>query len=87
MKKDDFIKQGEFLFGVLLELDRRYNLTTNEDIQNLLKEEIKRSNKLKMDLLNYQMRLEGFLSERISGIFYEKHFQKIYEIPVVNVGS
>ena len=40
-----------------------------------------------MDQLNYQSRLEGFLSDRISGIFYEKHFQKIYEIPVINVGS
>ena len=86
MKKDDFIKWGEFLYGVLLELDRRYNLTTDEDIKNLMREEIKHNNKIGMNQLDYQSRLEAFLSERISGIFYEKHFQKIYEIPVINVG-
>ena len=84
MKKDDFIQWGEFVFGVLLELDRRYNLTTDEDIKNLMREEIRKSGR-KMDL-DYQSRLEAFLSERIGGIFYEKHFKKIYEIPFVNVG-
>ena len=40
-KKEDFIKWGEFVFGVLLELDRRYNLTTDDDIKNLLIKESK----------------------------------------------
>ena len=84
MKKDDFIQWGEFVFGVLLELDRRYNLTTDEDIKNLMREEIRKSGR-KMDL-KYQSRLEAFLSERIGGIFYEKHFQNVYEVPVINVG-
>ena len=85
MKKDDFIKWGELVYGVIIELDRRYNLTTDEDIKNLMREEIKKSRR-KMDL-NYQRRLEGFIVERIGGIFYEKNFQKIYEVPVINVNK
>ena len=85
MKKDDFIKWGELVYAVILELDRRYNLTTDEDIKNLMREEIKKSRR-KMDL-NYQRRLEGFIVERIGGIFYEKNFQKIYEVPVINVNK
>ena len=85
MKKDDFIKWGELVYAVILELDRRYNLTTDEDIKNLMREEIKKSGrKLELD---YQSRLEGFIVERIGGIFYEKHFQKVYEVPFINVNK
>jgi hypothetical protein len=31
----------------------------------------------------FQRRIEGFLSERIGNIFYERHFKKIYEIPTL----
>ena len=76
MKKEDFIKWGEFVFGVLLEFDKRYNLTTGNDISNLIIKEGKKINKT----LNiaYQSRLEGFLSERIGNIFYARHFKKAY---------
>lgn len=84
MKKDDFIKWGDFVFGILLELDKRYNLTTDEDIKNLIREEIKKSRR-KMEL-DFQSRLEGFILERLSMIFYEKNFPKRYEIPIVNIG-
>ena len=36
MKKEDSIKWGDFVFGVLFEFDRKYNLTTDEDIRNLI---------------------------------------------------
>jgi hypothetical protein len=79
MKKEDFIKWGEFIFGVLFEFDRRFNITTDEDIRNLLIKEEKESNKsLNID---YQSRLEAYLAERLSNFFYERHFKKIYEIP------
>ena len=86
MKKDDFIKWGELVYAVILELDRRYNLTTDEDIKNLMREELKNST-LKMSELDYQSRLEGFIVERIGGIFYEKHFKNIYEVPAINVNE
>ena len=79
MKKEDFIKWGEFVFGVLLEFDRRYNLTTDEDIRKLIIKEAQTKN------LNiaYQSRLESFLLERIGIIFYERHFKKVYEINTI----
>ena len=82
MKKEDFIKWGEFVFGVLFELDRRYNLKTDEDIRNLIiKEAIQLNKSLEV---NYQRRIEAFLSERISNIFYERHFKNKYEIPTLD---
>ena len=81
MKKDDFIKWGEFVFGVLIELDRRYKLKTDKDIRKLIIKEVKKSNKqLNID---FQSRLEFFLSERIGIGFYERHFKKVYEIPTL----
>ena len=41
MKQEHFIKWVEFVFGVLLEFDRKYNLTTDEDIENLIRKERK----------------------------------------------
>ena len=82
MKKEDFIKWGDFVFGVLLEFDKRYNLTTDNDISKLIIKESKRLNK-KFNVL-YQSRLEGFLCERIGNIFYQRHFKKVYEIPTLD---
>ena len=81
MKKEDFIKWGEFVFGVLLELDKRYNLTTDNDISKLIKKEAKKLNR-KLNI-HYQSRLEAFLSEIIGNIFYQSHFKKVYEIPTI----
>ena len=82
-KKEDFIKWGEFVFGVLLELDRRYNLTTDDDIQNLLIKESKEA-KIKFDI-DYQTRIQGFLMERIGNIFYDHHWKKRYELETVDI--
>jgi hypothetical protein len=80
MKKEDFIKYGKFVFGVLLEFDRRHNLNNDKDIKNLIESENKKiGNKIDED---YQSRQEGFLMERISSIYYSFKFKKSYEIPV-----
>jgi len=79
MKKKDFIKWGDFVFGVLFEFDRKYNLTTDEDIRNLIIKEVK----YKRLNVYYQSRLQGFLIERISNIFYRRHFRKVYEISTI----
>ena len=42
MKKNDFIKWGDFVYGIILELDKRYNLTSDNDIKKLMSEEIKK---------------------------------------------
>ena len=78
MKKEDFIKWGEFVYGVVLELDKRYNLTSDEDIKKLITVEF---NKYKPEYnIDYQSRLEGFLIERLSNVFFRKRFKKTYEI-------
>lgn len=80
MKKNDFIKYGDFVFGVLLEFDKRHNLKNDNDIRKLIKYEIKNLKKKKN--LDYQCRLEGFLMERISSIFYQYKFKKIFEMKI-----
>ena len=82
-KKEDFIKWGEFVFGVLLEFDRRYNLTTDDDIKNLLIKESKEA-ETKFDI-DYQIRIQGFLMERIGNIFYDHHWKKRYELRTVDI--
>ena len=82
-KKEDFIKWGEFVFGVLLELDRRYNLTTDDDIKKLIMKEPKVIEQ-KLNI-NYQSRLQAFLMERIGYIFYEHQWKKKYELPTVDI--
>ena len=82
-KKEDFIKWGELVFGVLLELDNRYNLTTDDDIKKLIMKEPKVIEK-KLDI-DYQSRLQAFLMERIGYIFYEHQWKKRLELPTVDM--
>ena len=79
MRKNDFIKWGDFVYGVLFELDRRYNLTCDDDIKKLMVEEVKK-HKTKRPEPDYQSRLEGFVIERLGNIFFDRHFTKIYEL-------
>ena len=80
MRREDFIKYGEFIFGVLFEFDRRQNLKNDKDVKNLIISEIKRTRK--RSSVNYQSRQEGFIMERIANIFYDYHFKKILYIPI-----
>ena len=80
MRQEHFIKWGEFVYGVLLEFDRRYNLTTDKDIENLIRKE--RINNINVES---QSRLEGYLMERISNIFYDRFFDKRYEMETVHL--
>ena len=78
MKKNDFIKYGEFVFGVLLEFDRRHKINNDNDIQIFIESEGK-----KMDnktCVSCQDRQEGYLMERISNIFYDYQFTNALEI-------
>ena len=82
MKRDDFIKYGEFVFGILMEFDKRHNLTNDNDIQIFIKTQLIKIGKKKYNL-NYQSRQEGFIMERISNIFYAHHFKRKYQIPII----
>ena len=72
MKKNDFFKYCEFIFDVLFEFDKRNNLTSDKDVLDFAKKSYNISSQY-----YYQSRLQGFLAERISNIFYHKHFKKI----------
>jgi len=90
MKKDDFIKWGDFVYSILLELDRRFNLTSDEDTRNSVEKEIEKikgnlkpyESKQKLDL-NFQRRMQGFVMERLTNVFYDKYFKNRYELNVV----
>jgi len=79
MKSEDFIKYGNFVFTILNEFDKKNNLITDEDIKNYVLK-MKKNKKRKIYKIEYQRRLQGFLLERISNIFYNYHFKKIYQI-------
>ena len=74
MKNEDFIKYGEFIFGVLFEFDRRHKIENDDDIKNLIQMKIKKID-TKFES-NYQFRQEGFLMARLSTIFYNSYFKK-----------
>lgn len=78
MKKDDFFKYCEFIFDILFEFDKRYHFKTDEDV-------LKYTTKIFSDKKKVyrQSRLDGFLAERLSNIFYNKHFKKIKEYKIV----
>ena len=59
----------------LFEFDRRHNIKNDNDIQNLIVWEIKKTRE--RTNVVYQCRQEGFLMERISSIFYDYKFKKI----------
>ena len=84
MKKEYFLKYGEFLFGVLMEFDRRHNLKTDNDLENFIIHEIAKTKKKNANV-SYQRRVEAFLSERISQIFYDYHFKNPMQIGVVKL--
>ena len=85
MKSDDFIKYGNFVFTILFEFDKKHNLKNDDDVINYVKKVNKfKKNKNKefktyKDFIDFQSRLEGYLLERLSNIYYYHHFKNIYE--------
>ena len=83
MKSVDFLKWGEFIYPIMNEYDKRHNISNDSDVKNYIvrvweKYETKELN------IDYQRRLEGFVVERLSNIFYNYHFKKKHEINVIN---
>ncbi len=72
MKKEDFFNYCEFMFDILFEFDRRNNFTSDGDMLDYAKQFFHRPSRY-----YYQSRIHGFLSERISNIFFRKYFKRI----------
>ena len=83
MKRNDFIEYGDFVFGVLFEFDRRNNLNNDYDIKNFIKKNFLKETENDTLKINYQSRLEGFLLERLTNIYYNFKFKNIYEINTI----
>ena len=81
MRKEDFFKYCSFIFDILLEFDRRHNFTTQYDIINYVR------TYFPDDEIAYQMRLEGFLAERLSTIFFKHNFKNIKFFEVKTIES
>ena len=72
MKKEDFLKYCEFMYDILFEFDKRNGYKSDGDLLKYSKTLYKNE-----DMQLYQSRLQAFLSERISNIFYYHHFKRI----------
>ena len=72
MKKYDFYNYCKFMYDILFEFDKRHNFSSDEDILNY---SCKYFNN--REEYYYQSRVESFLSERISNIFFKQYFKKI----------
>ena len=72
MKKEDFFEYCKFMFDILFEFDKRNNFSSDKDVLDYL-------NKIYNNIEDsyIQLRLQAFLSERISNIFFHHHFKKI----------
>ena len=78
MKIEDFYKYCEFMFDILFELNKKYNFKTDYDVLQYSKKFFKDTK-----TAIRQSRIYGFLSERLSNIFYNKHFKRIKEIKIL----
>ena len=79
MKKGDFFKYCEFIFDTLFEFDRRHNFISDKDVFNYL------NNYYPKYIISRHMRIQGFLSERLSTIFFKHNFKRIKTFPIVTL--
>ena len=78
MRKEDFNEYAEFVFGVLKEFDARMGFNTDDDVRKHVEEHTEKYLKKfsPNDDVTYQMRIGGFLGERLFSCFVRKHFKK-----------
>lgn len=77
MKKNDFLKFGHFLFTILEEFDKFYGFNDDKDILEF----VSNHEILKKKDISYQRRLQGFVLERLSQIFFMHNFKRIKILP------
>lgn len=72
MRKADFLKYCEFVFGVMKKFDEIMNFHTDEDVHNYVNAHASEYSNV---TLNYQSRIEGFLIERLTNVFIHHQFK------------
>ena len=80
MKKEDFFHYCEFVFDILFEFDRRNNFTSDRNVFEYTKNFFNNT-----EQYYFQSRLQGFLSERISNIFFNQYFKRIKTFSLENI--
>ncbi len=78
MKKEDFYRYCEFIYDILIEFDNKYNFKSYKDVLNYTTKLFNITNRAYR-----QSRLQAFLIERLSNIFYIQNFKRIKQIKVV----
>lgn len=77
MSKKDFLETARFVFDVLKEFDKTLGVDGNKSVRDYIVEEHKKNHWFKGDV-NWQSRLEGFMSEYIWDIVKRKKFPNAY---------
>lgn len=78
LRKEDFIEWGKFVFGVLDEFDARRGFKTDLDVYNYVANRIPQycdGRGGKSGTTQYQSRIQAFLMERLSTIFFKKNIK------------
>lgn len=81
MEKEMFEKYCEFVFGVLDRFNEKMNFKTDLDTFNWVVNHLNEYCEKKQGMLesaNYQARIQAFLMERISNIFFNKNIKNPY---------
>lgn len=78
MNKNDFNNYCNFLFSILDKFISIRNFNNMEDIYNYVKQ-------FNSSDINYQTRLLGFLSERITSLYIQLFLKNIKEVNIKNV--
>jgi hypothetical protein len=85
MKKQDFKKYCEFVFNVIDGYLDKLNVEYLEDIEKRVKNDWSNYHKPfhPNNTVWYQMRIGGFLAERLLNIFAKYHFKNVMHVPIV----
>ena len=86
MKKEDFLKGCDFVFGVLDKIDILYGLYDDDCVKRFI-ENLSEFGKWNNDKYNWQLRMQGFIGEYLWDIFRRKNFDKISELSTNIVGE